>query len=409
MKTLRYYQHEKANEAVSKLALNGFVYLSMEVRTGKTVTALQVAKLYGVKSVLFITKIKAIQSIKNDYNDFGFDFELTVVNTESLHKVTGKYDLVISDEHHKYGAFPKPSKGYTTFKSMFYDTPVICLSGTPFPESFSQVYHQFSITKFAPYSGFKNFYAWSKQYVTVKQKKVSYGFLNDYSNANKDQIFKDIQKYMVTFTQKEAGFETEIKENFLHVEMQSQTYKMIERLERDLVIEGKEEVILADTSVKLLQKVHQMYSGTVKFESGNAMVFDDSKALFIKEYFQGKKLAIFYKFKAELVALKMHLDITDDIEEFNNTSKSIALQIVSGREGINLSKADYLVYYNLDFSAVSYWQSRDRMTTIDRLKNDVYWIFSNRGIEDQIYKAVSNKKDFTTAIYKAWKVKDKNE
>jgi DNA-binding transcriptional regulator YiaG len=106
------------------------------------------------------------------------------------------------------------------------------------------------------------------------------------------------------------------------------------------------------------------------------MVFDDTKSRFIAETFKGKKMAIFYKFIAELEAIKMHLNITQDIEEFNTTDKHIALQIVSGREGINLSKADVLVYYNIDFSAVSYWQSRARLQTIGRDVNNIYWIFS---------------------------------
>ena len=88
------------------------------------------------------------------------------------------------------------------------------------------------------------------------------------------------------------------------------------------------------------------------------------------------------------------------LEEFDGTDKNIALQIVSGREGISLRKANALVYYNIDFSATSYWQSRDRMTTKDRLKNEVYWIFSKKGIEKEIYKAVIKKKDYTLRHFK---------
>jgi hypothetical protein len=80
---------------------------------------------------------------------------------------------------------------------------------------------------------------------------------------------------------------------------------------------------------------------------------------------------------------------------FNETDKHIALQIVSGREGISLKNADVLVYYNIDFSALSYWQSRDRLTTMERKTNDIYWIFSDKGIELQIYKQVIAKKDYT--------------
>jgi hypothetical protein len=58
------------------------------------------------------------------------------------------------------------------------------------------------------------------------------------------------------------------------------------------------------------------------------------------------------------------------------------------------------VYYNIDFSATSYWQSKDRMTTKDRLENQVYWVFAEGGIEQDIYKAVSNKKDYTINHFK---------
>ena len=74
--------------------------------------------------------------------------------------------------------------------------------------------------------------------------------------------------------------------------------------------------------------------------------------------------------------------------------------IVSGREGISLSQAECLVYYNIDFSATSYWQSRDRMTTKERLKNNVYWVFAKDGIENDIYKTVIKKKDYTVNHFK---------
>ena len=74
------------------------------------------------------------------------------------------------------------------------------------------------------------------------------------------------------------------------------------------------------------------------------MVLDYSKAEFIKDYFKNKKIAIFYKFTAELEALKIIFDdsITTSIDEFKKTKKNIALQIVSGREGISLKKLNIL-------------------------------------------------------------------
>ena len=76
------------------------------------------------------------------------------------------------------------------------------------------------------------------------------------------------------------------------------------------------------------------------------------------------------------------------------------MQIVSGREGISLRQAEALIYYNIDFSATSYWQSRDRMTTKDRMYNKIYWVFAKGGIEKSIYQTVVKKKDYTLRHFK---------
>jgi len=397
---IRDYQLSISIRAWNKLALYKIVYIAAEVRTGKTIMALNTAKLHGAKNVLFLTKKKAITSIENDYKSMGYDYQLTVINNESIHKIKGDFDLLISDEHHRNGAFPKPNKITKYIKNHYSHLPMIFLSGTPHPESYSQIFHQFYVSNYSPFTE-KNFYRWADKYVNKKTLYVSYGEAIDYSNANKDLIYKVIANYMITFTQEQAGFTSKVNENVLRVKLKQSTYNLIDLLQNDLIIQGKEEVVLADTPTKLLTKLHQLYSGTIKFESGNSKVIDYSKAEFIYKKFFGQKIGIFYKFKEEYNALKFIYGdlLTTDLAEFDNSDKCIALQIVSGREGISLRNAEFLVYYNIDFSAVSYWQSRDRLTTMNRLSNDVYWIFSENGIEDKIYKAVLNKKDYTTKIF----------
>ncbi len=399
---LRDYQIELSNKGAEILKRLKIVYLAMEVRTGKTLTSLEIAKLYGAKNVLFLTKKKAIQSILNDYNAMQYSYNIVVINNESVHTINPKlFDLVISDEHHRNAAFPKPNKVTKYIREHFGHLPMIFLSGTPTPENYSQIFHQFWCSCYSPFREI-NFYKWANNYVTKGTIYTSYGQAIDYSKAKQEIIKPIIDRYMITFTQKEAGFETEVNENVLHVEMNPKIYELAKRLRKDRVIEGKAEVILADTGVKLMSKLHQLYSGTCKFESGNAATLDLTKALFIANHFKGVKIAIFYKFKQEYEALKEVFGelLTTDLEVFNSTDKCIALQIVSGREGISLKAAKYLVYYNIDFSAVSYWQSRDRLTTMERKTNDVYWIFTKGGIEENIYKSVLNKKDYTLSIFK---------
>lgn len=404
MKSLRSYQLDIAEKATYILLKHNIVYLAMEVRTGKTSTSLEVANRFGAKRVLFLTKKKAIGSILDDYKEFGHTYHIDVINDESMHKLpSNDYDLVIHDEHHRFGAFPKPGLYTKVYKKMFGHLPMIFLSGTPCPESYSQMYHQFWVSDYSPFREYKNFYRWADDYV-IKFDRVINGFkVTEYSNGIELKIMSNVAHLMISFTQQQSGFETSIEEEVLYVNMSEKTKMIVKKLERDLVVEGKEEVILADTPVKLMQKVHQLCSGTVKFESGNSMVIDTTKAEFIRSRFTTNRIGIFYKFKAELKALKQVYgdQLTESLEDFDaGKCQVIALQIVSGREGISLKNADYVVFYNIDFSATSYWQARDRMTTMDRKFNKVYWIFSVGGIEDKIYKAVKSKRSYTLNIFK---------
>ena len=402
---LRDYQQDIVNKSITILKAHKFVYLAMEVRTGKTATSLSTVSLLPVSNCLFITKKKAISSIESDYKKLNLKFNLLVINYESLHKLSHetKWDCIILDEAHSLGAFPKKSKRADQVRRLIlsHRPYVILLSGTPTPESYSQMYHQVCGIPLNPFEECKNFYHFARRYVDVRQRKINGQFINDYSRGMKS-IIDEMKPYTLSYTQQEAGFKVETNEEICYVDICPHLKTMIKDLTTKRVLEGKEEVILADTAVKLLSKTHQMYSGTVKFESGNSIVLCTEKAKFIKDKFKGKKIAIFYKFTAEWDALRETFgkNICNTLEEFTTTDKNIALQIVSGREGISLKEAEALVYYNIDFSATSYWQSRDRMTTKNRLYNKIYWIFATKGIEKDIYNAVIKKKDYTLNHFK---------
>ena len=405
MHELRDYQSRIAKDACEILQRKKIVCIFAMVRTGKSIMSLETCKLYGAKRVLFITKIKAFSSIENDYFNFGYipHFEITIINRESLHKIdTNDFDVVVIDEVHGYTSYPKPSKYHKDIKSRFGNIPMIMLSGTPTPESYSQYYHLFTLSNNSPFKEYKNFYKWANDYVDITQKYLGYAQVKDYSNARKKDFWHHIRYHIITFTQAEAGFTTDVKEIILEVEMKPITNKIIEKLHRDLVVKSSDgKLILADTGVKLQAKHLQLASGTVKFEDGSSRIIDDSKAVFVKEKFKGKKLGIFYKFKEELEMLKQTFgnELTTDLQEFDNSDKNIALQFISGREGLSLRNADFLVAINIDFSAVTYFQFRDRMTTMDRKENTLYWIFSTAGIEHKVYKAVQSKKSYTNDLF----------
>lgn len=429
---LHTYQEEITQKALPILNEYGCVYLAMEVRTGKTLTALNICKELKAKNILFLTKKKAISSILKDFELLGKPYEITIINYEQLHNINPRlYDVWICDEAHCLGAFPKPAMRTKQLRDSYTGQYVIYLSGTPSPESYSQLFHQLWIC--GRIWKHKNFYHWANDGYVLKIQRVLHSGLiyNDYKNTivdtskirtqknielakltNEltqkaiDKIRNDIDKIMIRFSQTEAGIEQEVVEEVLKVKMCEGTYELINELKTNRVLDYYERDVIADSNVILMQKLHQMYSGTLITESnGNrdAVILDDTKAQYIKQNFSDKKIAIFYKFVAEGDMLRnVFPNNTSSPEEFNSNENLIFIsQVVSGREGISLKTADCLIFFNIDFSALSYLQSKARLQDMIRTKEaKVYWLFSENGIEEKIYRMVTKKKDYTLRYFK---------
>ena len=232
----REYQKEIISQGVGTLKNNKFLYLAMEVRTGKTLTSLGICQKLHVNNVLFITKKKAISSIENDYELLNPEYELTVINYESLHKTKQtKWDVVICDEAHGMGAFPKPSGRAKKVRNIILRSNpyVILLSGTPTPESYSQMYHQVYFIPNSPFAQYKNFYQFAKHYVKVVQKKIGGMYINDYSKG-KIEIIEKMKPYTINFSQKLAGFKVQTNEHILEVEIEEKTTSLINKLKSSL-------------------------------------------------------------------------------------------------------------------------------------------------------------------------------
>lgn len=405
---LRDYQIEVANKGLAILKQYGLLYLSMEVRTGKTRTSLAIANMYGAKRVLILTKKKAIASIKMDFDAVKPDFNLYVTNYEQITTIDpDDFDFIILDEAHTLGQFPIAANKVKVVKRICDLKPVIYLSGTPSPESYSQLYHQFYVSCNSPFKQWKSFYAWAKEFVNVKKKYFYNREVNDYKDADKNKIDQYTKHLFLSVSQEDAGFKQMVTEEVLTVKMKDSTYWLANKLLQKRIHIGKNgEEVVCDTEAKLQQKLHQVYSGTVKIDNkpNEANLFDDTKARFIVDYFKGKKIAIFYCFKAELELLRWAFkgQITDSPEEFNKRNDlTFVCQIQSGSMGTNLSTADALVMYNIHFSALQYQQARARLQTKDRTEPaPLYWIFSENGIEWKIYDKVIQKQDYTVSYFR---------
>jgi hypothetical protein len=224
--------------------------------------------------------------------------------------------------------------------------------------------------------------------------------VNNYSRAHETEIKKDLAPIMLTYSQEEAGFDCPISEQIHYVD-DPISVAACKYLFKNRVLPIAGHTIVADTPATLMTKLHQLASGTV-ITDNDSLIISKCKALYIKETFKGKRIAIYYKFTKEFeVIANIFPSWTLSPEDFQKgLSNTFVSQISSGREGITLSTADCIVFYNIDYSAVSYWQARARLQSLDRKEPAcIHWIFTKGGIEDRVYKAVSQKKDFTASYF----------
>ncbi|MCX7880854.1 MAG: hypothetical protein N2517_09370, partial [Ignavibacteria bacterium] len=162
----------------------------------------------------------------------------------------------------------------------------------------------------------------------------------------------------------------------------------------------------------LLTKIHQICSGTVITENGKSLFLDWGKAHYIRNKFGSRQIAIYYKFQAEGEILRrVFPNHTFDPMEFARCPDKVFLsQIQSGSMGIDLSMAQSIIFYNIDYSFTNYWQARNRIQNKNQSKRPrVVWIFIEGGIEEKILNVVRRKQDYTTYYFKKdfrWKYEE---
>lgn len=384
---------------------HGVAYLAGEVRTGKTLTVINTINEYFPfpKSckVLWITSKKAKRDVQAQYKASGHKFKkLIIENYESIHKVKDHFDFLVIDEAHRLGAFPKPGKTARIIKQRFSGLPTVLMSGTPSPESYSQLYHQFWVTGQGPWTEYKAFYgvpkkySWSKNYVKIKKVPVSMGLMvNNYKDTKK-AVLDEFKPYCVTMTQQDAGFKGKVIEHFHTVKMPDKLLMLLSILKEGGI--NRKPYLMADSAAKMSSYFHQISSGTVIDQDGKGHILDDYKVRYLRKHFEPEGLVIFYQFikEGELIK-KYYPNWTSDPEVFRVTNKPFVCQVSSGREGINLSTAKDIVFFNIAYSALSYWQARSRSQSKDGGDTHVHWLFSDKGVESSIYEAVVQKKNYT--------------
>lgn len=142
--------------------------------------------------------------------------------------------------------------------------------------------------------------------------------------------------------------------------------------------------------------------------------YNDHKKQALEDILAGtsKRVIVFYNFKDELrviedvcVSLNKPLSIVNgsvkDLSVYEEYDDSItAIQYQAGAMGLNLQKANTIVYYTPPLSSEHYEQSKKRIHRIGQANTCFYYNLVVKGsIEEKIYKVLEQRKDFTERLF----------
>ena len=405
---------EKALALTSDKDNSAFYY---DMGLGKTFIGSERLRLYGERVNIIVcqkSKIKDwCEHFKEHYTDYAvFDLtnkkDMQAFMVYPIYKCIGiiNYELAYRCEELRQlkdftmmldesSMIKNETAKRTKFILSLKPSHTILLSGTPTDGKYEFLYSQlrllgWKITKTAYYNRY------------IKTELRSYGgpmfrVVTGYKNVS--ELKAKLKEYGAVFAKAEEVIKLPEKKFIKEYSTVSSDYK---KFMKDRVIKIDDKELTGDSTLSKRLYARMLCSAYSKDKISRLIDLVNSTS---------DRVIIFYNFNTELEALRKVLfdrpisivnGQVKDLKAYENNDNSVTLiQYQAGAMGLNLQKANRIIYFSLPERSELFEQSKARICRIGQEKQCYYHIMMCRkSVEEKIYECLLMRKDYTDELFR---------
>ena len=322
-----------------------------------------------------------------------------IINYDLIHRrlellMIKDFTLMLDESSLIQNPYTKRTKTILKLKA----SNVILLSGTPTDGKYERLWTQ---AKILGWGITKKMYF--DHYIIEEKRQTAQGIIYTQilGYKNVERLKTKFREHGAVFMKTEEAIELP-EQTFQKVYCESS--ELYKKFMKNKIVEVENKTLVGDTN--LTQRLYARQLCGV-YSKDKLQKFND-----ILES-TSDRLIVFYNFTEELdrmmeVCNKLNKPYgvvngqEKNINAYENYSDSITfVQYQAGAMGLNLQKANKIIYYSLPESSALFEQSKKRIHRVNQKNKCLYYILICRNsIEEKILKALEMRKDFTDFLFK---------
>lgn len=275
---------------------------------------------------------------------------------------------------------------------------VILLSGTPTGGKYEKLYSQLKLL------GMKlSKSAFWNTYVNYKvDKSQGFPLVKIFGYKNVERLKRKMRQYGCVFMKTEEVFDLPDQvDQVVNIPI-TKEYRKFRKDSIVQIVEPEDELVGDTTLTKMLYE--RQLCG--HYNNDKLKAFEDLLES------TNDRLIVFYNFNDELYDLKGICDASErpysivngqgrDLQAYEEKSDSVTfIQYQAGAMGLNLQKANKIIYFTPPLSSELFEQSKARTHRIGQERTCFYYYLTCKcSVEEKIYKALAERRDYTERLF----------